>query len=226
MKKKSLLAFTFVIVAIVIVGTITAFMIQRAQYKTVSVEVKAAVTVHIYDADTIEQGEHDVTGEETSNPTALFTLTSSQDIKLKAGEYVAQSQATNDYAETNVGFTVEDKPKNVVVDPEFSRSKLEAELNPQKAVIATAITTAFPQAKTLYRIENGNFFQKGEWYGTKLTYVGPAGQYPSDTLRVIVHREGDTWKVVTNPPQIVISAVLHPSIPQSVVSAINNDYEQ
>jgi len=97
---------------------------------------------------------------------------------------------------------------------------LGKELQTERPTIIEVLTTAYPKIKTSYIISEGQLYDKGEWYGTTLTYKGK-DSLNRDTLRVLMQKKQGVWVLRTTPPQILLSTVEYPDVPKSVLVSIN-----
>lgn len=88
---------------------------------------------------------------------------------------------------------------NVTVKPYYSDSRLANLYTEEAAAITTALNDAYPAAPVLYVIDHQKLYHYGDWFGAKLTYKGK-DIFNDDTLKVIAHKENNTWVIVTNPP--------------------------
>lgn len=197
-----------IIIVLVTVGAILTSFLKTRQ--TVTVNIHNGVTAEIYPSE-----------QNSQNAVHLATLTQSGAVQLPKGSYVALSRETTDYADFSVQFLVDNKPVTIDINPPYSTKKLASLTIAAKAEITPILTSAFPKINVLYSIEDGWLYNQGEWYATKLDYKGPAGQYPNDSLRVIMHKENGGWKIATNLPDIIISSPRYPNIPRDVVGSIN-----
>ncbi|HSX27988.1 MAG TPA: hypothetical protein VLF60_00885 [Candidatus Saccharimonadales bacterium] len=203
-------------VVVIIVAMLLTFKMKQVSQQTVTFNIHNGVTVDVFPAGDVDT-EHGL--DQNVKPTATITQNGST-LKLAKGSYLAISKATKDYASNRVSFGVDNKSVTVDVDPPYTDAKLQSLVSTEKTAIVAALTKAFPQISSLYTIEDGWFYKTGEWYGTKLDYIG-SDAASSDTLRVILHKDNGEWKVATTPPEIVLSATQHPEIPRDVISDLN-----
>lgn len=97
---------------------------------------------------------------------------------------------------------------------------LVKQLSTEEPEIIKTLTTAYPQIATEYSINKGKLYGDGTWYGTTLTYTG-SDTMNRDTLRVLMQKQNDDWKLLTTPPQILLSTVEFPDTPKEVLRDIN-----
>jgi hypothetical protein len=153
---------------------------------------------------------------------AIDTIEGTKKVSLKPGTYRLLSSATDDYTESQQNFNVEAKSLTVTFTPEYSEKKLASLLAEERSAIIKAITRDTPRVPKFYTIQTGWLYGKGDWYATKLVYRGPSKTYDTDTLRLVARKQDNSWKVVTIPPQITVSRILYPEIPETVAKDINN----
>lgn len=97
---------------------------------------------------------------------------------------------------------------------------LEEKLIKEQSVINGVLVGKFPLVATDYTVNKGQLFDKGQWYGTTLTYKGQDINN-RDTLRVLMHKEGGVWKLLTTPPRPLLSIKEFPDVPKTILQAIN-----
>lgn len=151
--------------------------------------------------------------------------TESTYLRLRKGMYVVVMGDVPEYNLQYEKVVLADQPVTVVVDPAYSNARLAAMLVGELPTIQAAIKQTVPGIDTQFLLGPGRLFGKGEWYGTviypnktaeelRLQYV--------DVYHVVLKKEGGTWKVITMPPEIVLSTVTHPNIPRQVLIDTNN----
>ncbi len=97
---------------------------------------------------------------------------------------------------------------------------LKKQLQTELPAITSALTAAYPQVSTDYTINPGNLYDKGQWFGTTLTYKG-SDTDNRDTLRVLLQKKNNIWIVRTTPPQPLLSTAEFPDVPKSILQSIN-----
>ena len=111
---------------------------------------------------------------------------------------------------------------DIVATPTPKQTKIDLlkQLQLEESTILGVLTTAYPKITTDYNIAEGKLYDKGEWYGTTLTYRGKEN-LSRDTLRVLMQKKQGLWVLRTTPPQILLSTVEFPDVPKSVLMQIN-----
>lgn len=151
----------------------------------------------------------------------IETLKNNEIITLKKGEYVVVVAANGDYKEFKQAVNLGDEEKTLTINPNYTEKKLTQLLEESVVEIHQTLQKKYPRID-LYDIEKGKLYNQGEWYGTKLVYKDQTDGFVSDSLRVILKKQSNkSWKVVTDPPQIMISGVLFPQIPHDIVSDVD-----
>lgn len=185
--------------------------------QTLAVTLPENTTVDIYKVS--ESEEHGTGSGELGQPVASFTK--NEERRLPRGEYLATLRETADYKPYTQRFALESTKFELTVSPDYKEQKLAAALPAEKSAILAALTAAYPQLTSLYTVQEGWLYKQGNWYATKLTAKsGSATQ--GDTLRLVMHKENNAWKVITNPPDITISGPRYPMIPIEILTDINN----
>ena len=114
---------------------------------------------------------------------------------------------------------VKDFHKPVIINPTYSKDKLQSLLNSELPIVRATIQNYYPKVNSLYSVSKGELYNFGEWYGTTLIYRGGYSQ-SSDTLRIILHKTGDTWQVAAQP-DIILSSNAYPAIPFDILDDVN-----
>lgn len=153
-------------------------------------------------------------------------IKASQKIRLKQGDYLLVTTGNEQYAGTSQEFTVKENDQTIQVNPAYSRHRLDRELPAQLAAIEAAIreSVALPPG---YRLNKGALYNHGEWYGTTIIRDLSDEEIRTsytDVFRVVAHKQAGTWRVVTNPPELIISHRKYEQIPRSVLIEVNQQF--
>lgn len=112
-------------------------------------------------------------------------------------------------------------PNNIVEQsPTPKPLDLNKLLLSERSTIMGVLKAKYPNIDTQYVIAEGKLYDKGEWYGTTLTYKAK-DTMNRDTLRVLMQKKQGIWTLRTTPPQILLSTVEFPDVPKSILKAIN-----
>lgn len=150
---------------------------------------------------------------------AVQTLASGKSYRLAKGSYVLV--ATGEKITTSsTSLALAGQPVKHTITTTYSPAYLAQLLPAQQAAITAAIKAANPRILQSYKFGISRLYGSGDWYGTTLTYIG-TDKYNTDSLRLVAHREGSTWIVDTNPPQLILTAKAYPKIPHDVLSQVN-----
>lgn len=104
--------------------------------------------------------------------------------------------------------------------PKPAKIDLNKLLDSERATIIGVLTAAYPNIEKNYTVADGKLYEKGEWYGTTLTYHGK-DTLNRDTLRILMQKKHGVWVLRTTPPQILLSTVEFTDVPKSVLDSIN-----
>lgn len=125
--------------------------------------------------------------------------------------------------QTNQQVTVSKKPSPSAT-PEPSKEPKKLDLNEQltleESTIIAVLVEKYPKISTDYVVNKGQLFDKGQWYGTTLTYKG-SNIDNRDTLRVLMYKKDDIWTLKTTPPRPILSAKDFPDAPKTILQIIN-----
>lgn len=144
---------------------------------------------------------------------------SGQSVRLSPGKYIATYTATKGYSSGSQNFNVSDNT-TVEIKPIYSDEKLQELLKSQLGEINSVLNTSLSGINQ-YIIQPGKLYSMGDWYGTILIYNGD-DYYNTDSLRVVMHKAKGSWKIVNNPPDIIVSKASYPEIPNDILDKINH----
>ncbi len=191
------------------------FMVFGAQYYfsmrklTVNYSNIAHVSVYRVDSRGIDK-----------NSKPVSTIKSSgQTIKLRSGSYVVRFEADTNYQDRDVAVNLNQKHQTITYKPYFSSDKLASLLPSELPSIKQLISTQIP-ASSQYEVQPGKLYHLGEWYGTTLVYKGQ-DFFNADTLRLVAHKENNSWIIKTNPPNISLSRLVFTDIPSDILRSVN-----
>ena len=141
-----------------------------------------------------------------------------KNIKLFIGILVAILVAGASLA---YGALTAEQPKPAAIQTPDNKQPLAAQLETEQATIDTVLIAAYPKIQTDYLVNKGQLYgEKGEWYGTTLTYKG-ADVANRDTLRLLMQKKDGIWIVRTAPPEPLLSAKKYSVVPVSILKSIN-----
>ena len=115
-------------------------------------------------------------------------------------------------------------PQQQVDTQPLTGRELDNLLQTELPTHAEVLTAKFPTAVDLYTINQGQLFDRGQWYGTTLTYRG-SDEDNRDTLRVLMQKKDGVWIVRTTPPQLLLSQKSYPDVPKAILQTINQPAE-
>lgn len=108
--------------------------------------------------------------------------------------------------------------RTVTIDPEYSRDKIDSILASQRTQLETAIFENIENGG-LYNLEKGTLFDHGRWYISRLVPKNNTDE-GLDSLRVLVEKQGDDWKLV-EIPSLVYTTHNTDGVPLEVLDAVN-----
>lgn len=213
LKKYLKIGIASVLALLLILAGNMAWNYQRSFQKlTVNYNKDVISNLDLYHA-VVQNGNTRATGQ------LVASINSGQTYKLKKGLYLLRP-TSNQVATDDVPIALNDTPIEKTLDLDYSNEYLKTLLLDEEPSIKIAILASDPRIGSLYKINPGTLYQKGEWYGTTLSYTGTE-TLSRDTLRLIAHKVKGEWVIVTKPPQISLSASKYPTVPHAVLSAVN-----
>lgn len=158
--------------------------------------------------------------------TLVESFTNSQTTKrVKKGTYEVIFNGSG-FQEQSTTIKVGDNPEATTINPSYTKERLAELLSNERAAINLAINEAIPQTKSSYVIDPGELYILGEWYGTTIhVRQTPTEERENyiDRYKVVLKKEGASWKVITIPPEIIISKNKYPKIPREVLIEVNKN---
>lgn len=195
---------TIITVLVSIVLVVGAFIgvLEFLSYKDVSVEFKQADTeITIY----------------TSTDSEVASLSAPATIKLKEGSYYYVPKG-EPYSTEKVTFDITDN-QTLEVSPSYSSGFLATLLAKEQSTIKDVLYAAYPSLTSDYILGDEHLAHLGEWYSAKAMQRVSGGNEP-DVYRVVLQKEGDTWKVAATP-KLALSIADNTSVPDYVIRQAN-----
>lgn len=208
-----------VVVILLIVGVVN--YVRSRQQLTVSFDVSTSeqFTAVIYEVTDVENTDYQ---SYVRDENAVLTITGNTHTKIKKGKYVLAGQGNEGYANALTPFTLAEEPVTLTIKPAYSEGKLQNILNDQRGAIRDALIRSSPRALGLYDIDAEKLYSQGEWYGATLVPKNTDDNALAfDLLRLVMQKDGDTWKLATSPPELILSRVVYPDIPRDILVDIN-----
>lgn len=145
-------------------------------------------------------------------------------MKLKKDDYLLVTSDSSDYSNQQTEFSLGDIPQKLVINPDFTDKKLTALLIQENPVIQQVIQATFPGIINNYTTSHGHLYKKGEWFTALVSIKQTEEQRRTtytDIYRLVAHKDGGTWKIVTIPPELIISGQKYPAIPKDILRDLN-----
>lgn len=207
-----------VVVLLILVGVGYFIYKQLTSYQTLAVKLSSEVV----------NPNIVITPIKNSGSAKEINYRPGTEVKLKKGEYNVNFNAEG-YNQSDIEVRVGDNPATATITPSYTEAKLQELIAPQQAEITRVIQSQFPQTISKYKIEPGKLYLLGDWYATKIALRQTAQQEREnyiDIYRVVLKKTGDSWEVVTKPPEITIGSPKYPNIPKEVLIDINKNPEE
>ena len=188
---------------------------------TIAIGIGIFLTIsHIYSYQTVQfsfddkLGDVTVTGQNTTEKVRNNTP-----IRLKKGTYVIKKSGKNITHESQ-SIYIGSNTKDIPVTLNYSYEYLQQIYQNEKENITKTLYRAYPKTKGLYTLSGDRLYHQGELFGAALVFH-TATDDNADTLHVVMKKQGNTWKVLSNPPEPILSKQNYPSIPREILRAIN-----
>lgn len=142
-------------------------------------------------------------------------------VRLQKGDYSITPRGAG-IASNTISFTVSESGETVVVDPGYSRDRLQTLLTQEQEAITSLLNATYSGVIGNFTINKGSLYGYGDWYATTLVEKSPGPGANGDTYRTVLRKENDTWKLVATPA-IVLSTQENPSVPKHILDAVNSE---
>lgn len=156
--------------------------------------------------------------ELTSDHTEPLYPPAGQEIRLKKADYQLQTIGDNIAPHTKK-LTIDSDTSTIKVEFSYTAKYLKNLHNKEQPAITERINASYPQLAQLYTIEHGALYGRGDTYGAQL--VAKQKSDHSDTLRILLQKKSDKWRVVSKPPTPLLSAPDYPNIDKEILRSIN-----
>lgn len=150
----------------------------------------------------------------------IADVKSGESIKLRDSIYYIKTDG-EDFKENPVYINLSGSDQTAEYEVSYTANKLESIEKSEIEAAREALKSEYPKAEELYTLSRDKLLHLGDWYVVYLTYKDQ-DSLSRDTLRVVLHKEKDEWKVVTKP-QISIGAPEYPDIPMNVLEYANKE---
>lgn len=200
---KLVIAIVGVLLLLVALPFVVSYLLS---FHTVTLSVSGAPSARLYKLQNKKEEQ------------VMQSINSATTLRLQNGTYCAKPTAEN-YQDTPVCFTVENKDLAASLDFSFTQLYLDELLKDQQASINKLIKDTYKEVIDGFVLKDGMLLGQGDWYGTTLTKKVARGDQ-GDVYRVLLKKSGDAWSIVTYP-QIVLSKFNYPDVPYSVLDTTN-----
>lgn len=202
-----------IVIVIILIISLAVFEVFRFLTTTQSISIKYdnVIDIKIYKAEVFEN-------KQTTPFKDIMSNNSS--VRLKKGDYYITWKASDGYKDGNKKISLTNRSQSINIDPGYSDQKLSLILDKEINNINKIINDKFPETASIYIVGRGELLDNGNWYLTTLQYNG-SSRYSSDTLKIILKKEGNSWVVMTTPPSIVFNKKDFKNIPDNILSYAN-----
>ena len=209
MRRRGLIIAALVIVALVVFWV---FLSYRLSLRTMTISFKNISSVSVYKSESLDSG---------NNPKPIKVVSGSGTVlKLPKGSYALYYKGKPGYESLYKYIYLYKNGQSFDLNPEYSQESLDKIRKQELPAILKSISNKYSNIG-LYDIKPGEIYNNGSWYGTTLVYKG-GDVFNSDTLRIVLHKEGGVWVVKTDPPDIVLSKFRYNNIPEAVLNKVNS----
>lgn len=159
----------------------------------------------------------------TYNGITIARADSSKPVQFKAprNATIVVSYVGDDTFESS-SHTIKTTTKPLVVSftPYYTNEELRKHVQQEFSTISGAISRYNETTPHLYTVRDIKLYHYADWASAKLTWNGDETD-SSDTLRVVLRRNGSSWNVV-NKPNILLFRGYYTGVPIDVLRDTNN----
>ncbi len=156
--------------------------------------------------------------ELTSDVTEPLYPPAGEEVRLKKATYHMQTIGDN-IESSSEDITIDSTSDTLGIEFTYNRTYLDSLYADEKDAILALISTTYPQIESRYTITRAALYGKGEIFGAQLVATTPSDH--SDTLRILLQKQSDEWRVLSNPPTPILSAPEYPQIDPQILRTIN-----
>jgi 5-hydroxyisourate hydrolase-like protein (transthyretin family) len=212
--------------SVTLIGLVLVVFLALAGLNVFIVNKNASQTLNITTTDNPTNSKITIVKIEENQDRKIKVITELNSAqKLKKGTYRIEFSGTG-YQTQSTKIVLDAKPESITIYPAYSKEKLRSLLTNELSSIIATINTAFPITQSTYEIEIGNLYKLGQWYATtihiKQTEEEERENY-IDRYKIILSKESGTWKIITNPPEIIISKKKYPKVPSDILLEVNKN---
>lgn len=148
----------------------------------------------------------------------LYTVSIGDTLTIKQGLYdFVLDNSEGKYTDNVTRSNITTNTKKVALTPTYTEKELRRLLSSEKSAIQAALTRKYPGITENYTITSEHLYMTGVWYGSVLKPATPN----FDTLKVILHKTGGSWKLAIDQPMVSIGQPSNTSIPFAVIDAVD-----
>lgn len=148
---------------------------------------------------------------------SALKITNNTPVRTGKGEYLLIY--TNDRHETIKKAVHLDNDMTVSLEPQLTQEDLNGLLANEKSDIHSSLSKEYPSIFEIYSVDYEKLYLDGNWYGAVFSY-NDKSSHQRDSIRVILKKNGDEWKVYTKP-YLTINLIDYPTIPRAILEDIN-----
>ena len=205
-----------ILIAVVLASIIGFLLVRQQSYQKVTITLNASVQAKLLKITNTQD-------DSLANQPEIASFTTSYSNKLKGGSYLLVTERTSDFEKVSRQIEVDFDPINMSVAIDFSAEKLTGMLKNEAQEVEKTLRDKYDKQYWLlpgysYKLEKGKLFQRGEWYGGLIVPV----QEGQDILRVVMKKVDGRWSIATDPPDIILSSVVYPDVPNEILRSVNS----
>lgn len=143
---------------------------------------------------------------------------SGRPLTLREGDYILKRKGENIIESEQTVKVTQDETFDINLY--FTNRYLDRLYDFERGDIEPVLYEAYPKAQATYNLKNGRLYVDGTVYGATLEHIDDNNQN-RDSLKVLMKKDGNEWKLLTKPPIPILSQPLYPDIPIDVITQIN-----
>lgn len=158
--------------------------------------------------------------ELASTKSGRINIQDRQTLRLKKGEYTLSVRGEH-IEQSSKLIQIDDSSHTMPVIFNYTSSYLQHIYSKERSAIRSTLLKEYPRIRTLYSVSGGAVYQKGQYFGAKLTHRQKKSEH-RDSLRVLMKKDDSgKWRVLSHPPAPVLSAPDYPDVQRDTLESIN-----
>lgn len=155
----------------------------------------------------------------TNTSRGEIAVSANQPVRLLKGEYTLSRYGRFVEPESEL-VRIDGSWKSRILSFSFTPAKLAELYADEQPAITEAIAARYPRLNELYTLRQEALYGRGEYFGATLYYNDRTSDQ-RDTLHLLAYKKAGEWRILSTPPEPILSKQNYESVPPGVLKAIN-----